>query len=122
MATLFGVMTQYLEGREATELLNSGLVVVIVLGGPIARAIAQVELDLGLPYEMLTLTTLGLYLPLALVAAVLLDTVPPPSLADIQARARRLPRSFRENVSLWVPFAPGVFAMVRVTTSRHNLA
>ena len=61
MATLFGVMTQYLEGREATELLNSGLVVVIVLGGPVARAIAQAELDFGLPYEMLTLTTLGVY-------------------------------------------------------------
>ena len=73
------------------------------MGGPIARSIAQAELDIGLPYEWLTVTTLGIYLPIALVAAVLLDTVPPPSLADIQQRAKRLPRSFKENMSVENP-------------------
>jgi hypothetical protein len=44
MSFLFGIITQYLEGREATDLLNGGLVFVIVLGGPISRSVAQLLL------------------------------------------------------------------------------
>eukprot|EP00039_Didymoeca_costata_P006013 m.86746 g.86746 ORF g.86746 m.86746 type:complete len:764 (-) comp13070_c1_seq2:518-2809(-) len=117
MSLLFGVMTQYLEGRSSTDLLNSGLVFVMVLGAPLVRSISQVALDGGLDPLELPVVILGAYTPIALLAAIVLDTVPPPSLNDALERSERVPVSLGKSLHLWKPHMLGVFLVLIGSTA-----
>lgn len=105
----FGVMTQYLEGRHATDSLNSGLSVTLLLGGAVARATAKwVHTLLHDNWAYVPLVVAGGYLPVCLLFLLMLDTTPPPTLADARIRNERRPISFNHGAKFFTKYASGL--------------
>lgn len=109
LSSMFGVMTQYLEGRRATDKLNIGLSLVMLLGGGLARSIAAgMHKAMNDEWDNVPVMVAAVYLPICLVSLVVLDTTPPPTKTDAQLQQERRPLSMRSGASFFAKFWPGL--------------
>jgi len=91
LSVLYGVVGQYLEGRSRTEVLVSSLGASMMLGAPLSRFLAQLLSEHGVSPDYAP-TWLGLaFMPITLLAMLVLDTVPPPTATDAAKRSERNP-------------------------------
>jgi hypothetical protein len=96
MSFMYGIVGQYLEGRSRTEVLVSSLGAAMMLGAPLARYLAQLLSEHGVSPDLAP-TWLGLaFLPVTLLAMLVLDTVPPPTATDAAKRSERNPADLSE--------------------------
>lgn len=89
LSSMFGVLTQYLEGRRATEELSAGLSIVLLLGGAVSRCLASSVFGLLKEWDYVPLIIASAYMPICLVSLVVLDTTPPPTKVDVTQRQER---------------------------------
>ena len=89
MSQLFGLISQYLEGRRFTEIMVSALSASLMLGGPFARYLTQLLKENDVALGFIPLIIGGMFLPICVIAMVVLDTVPPPTRLDANNRAER---------------------------------
>eukprot|EP00041_Stephanoeca_diplocostata_P033359 m.1100847 g.1100847 ORF g.1100847 m.1100847 type:complete len:1138 (-) comp24320_c0_seq2:2984-6397(-) len=96
LSALFGIVSQYLEGRMHTEVMVSMLAASLMLGGPISRALAVALDERGVDHKLVPMVLGLMFLPSTLVAMVILDTVPPPTALEAERRSERRPKTLRE--------------------------
>lgn len=109
LSSIFGVMTQYLEGRHATDKLNIGLSLVMLLGGGIARSVAAgMHQALNNQWDDVPVLVAAVYLPVCLVSLVVLDTTPPPTKTEAELQQERRPLSMRSGLRFFRKFWPGL--------------
>jgi len=95
MASLFGIISQYLEGRQFTEIMVSFLSLTLMLGRPLADLLARMMSEKHVAPEKIPPIIGVMFLPICLLAMFVLDTVPPPTARDAGRRAERRPISYR---------------------------
>ena len=109
LSWMFGVMTQYLEGRHATDKLNIGLSLVMLLGGGIARSIAAwMHNVMNNNWEDVPLMVAAMYLPICLISLVVLDTTPPPTRTEAELQRERRPLSMPSGLRFFRRYWPGL--------------
>ena len=86
-STIWGLVMQYLEGREASDLLFSSLNTVVIFGPSAVRAAAGGMLQLGLTPSWMPLSLALLYAPVAIGGLCVLERTPEPP-APMWLRAR----------------------------------
>lgn len=115
LGLIWGLVFHYLEGRRFTEMMGSVLAVSFVFSSGVVKSIGKYLMDEWQVSERwMPFFTGGLFIPLLVVAVVLLNQIPPPDKNDIELRALRTPMSKRERKIFFKEFRPGILILVLV--------
>ncbi len=114
LGLIWGLVFSFLEGRQQTELLAVGLASSFIVSSGIVKSIGLGLILRGVdPYWMPFLTGL-IFLPALLLGIYMLSLIPPPSLADQEARSERLPMTAQDRRHLLLDFAPGIILVTLI--------
>jgi len=111
LGLVFGLVLGFLEGRRMTEAFVAGLCASFILADGFTKSVGAYLLQAGvseawMPFEA------GLLFLLPLAGFVwMLQRIPPPSAADVAARAERAPMSRAERRAMLRRHAPGLVAI-----------
>ena len=113
LGMVWGLVVLYLEGRRISELLLAGLSCSFILASGMVKDVGRrLMSDYGLTdYWMPFATGLVFLLPFA-ISIYLLDQIPEPTQADVNARAERDPMHREERHAFLRRFLPGIIMMV----------
>ncbi|MDF2157255.1 DUF5690 family protein [Algoriphagus sp. CAU 1675] len=102
LGLIWGIVFHYMEGRRFTEMMGSMLAASFVFSSGFVKSIGRyLLLDWGVTEYWMPFLTGAVFFPLLLVAVVLLDHIPSPSLEDQRMRS---PRSSMDSASRKVFF------------------
>jgi hypothetical protein len=117
LGMIWGLIFSYLEGRRSTELLGIGLAVTQIFSSGLVKTVGKTLMieykftEVWMPF----LTGLLFILPLVLFVGML-NQIPPPSLQDIQQRAKRKPMNRQERWRFFMTFMPGLILLILAYT------
>ncbi len=108
LGVVWGLVYSYLEGRRTSEALGAGLSCSFIVASGFAKTVGTDVMDSGVSEQWMPAIA-GLYFfPVFLVAAYLLNKIPAPSRADVEARVQRAPMNSKERWSFMSEFALGL--------------
>jgi hypothetical protein len=115
LGMVWGLVVRYLEGRRSSDLLVAGLSCSFILAGAVTRDVGRdlVMRRWGVAEAWMPFVTGGLFLAPLLATVWLLDRLPPPSAADVVARAPRPTMDGSRRRAFLAHFGPG-FALLLV--------
>jgi len=92
LGMIWGLVVSYLEGRRMSEILVVGLSCSYVVGGDVAKDVANniVIQTMGVSEWWMPAVTGGLFFLPFLISVYFLNRLPPPNAADIQSRSQRV--------------------------------
>ncbi|WP_194976228.1 DUF5690 family protein [Aquiflexum lacus] len=115
LGLIWGLVFHYLEGRKFTEMMGSILAVSFVFSSGLVKTIGKYLLDeWHVSENWMPFWTGGLFVPLLLIAVILLNQTPAPSEQDISLRSARKPMSKAERKAFFNAFKPGIIILVLV--------
>lgn len=112
MGMTFGLVLAYLEGRRCTEALAAGLCTSFILADGVTKSVGSWLLQQGVPELWMPLVAGGLFLVPLFVSIAMLSRVPPPDLADQQARSVRDTLTRQQRRELYGRYALGLSLLV----------
>lgn len=115
LGLIWGLVFHYLEGRRFTEMMGSVLAVSFVFSSGFVKSIGKYLMDeLQVTEQWMPFFTGGIFIPLLVVAVILLNQIPPPNKNDIELRSLRTPMSKKERQIFFKKFRPGIIILVLV--------
>lgn len=113
LGMVWGVVFNYLEGRRATELMGAILATSFILASGFTKSVGKwLLLGPGVSEQWMPFCCGALFLPPLLLAAWLLDHIPPPGPQDKALRSPRPPMSRQERSRFLRLFLPGLVAII----------
>jgi len=111
LGLVFGLVLGFLEGRRMTEAFVAGLCASFILADGLTKSVGAYVLQAGVSEAWMPFCAGALFmLPLA-GFVWMLQRIPPPSNADIAARAQRAPMGQAERRAMFRRHAPGLAAI-----------
>ena len=112
LGVVWGLVYSYLEGRRTSELLGAGLSCSFIVASGFAKTVGTDVVDSGVSEQWMPAVA-GLYFfPPFLIAAWLLNKIPAPSKADVEARVQRAPMNSKDRWKFMSDFALGLFFLL----------
>ncbi|MBC7872722.1 MAG: hypothetical protein H7Y01_01930, partial [Ferruginibacter sp.] len=113
LGIIYGMVFSYLEGRRTTELLGAVLATSFIFASGFTQSVGKfVMLEWNADqWWMPWITGLIFFAPL-IFFTWLLDKTPPPALADISLRTKRLPMTKAERRNFMKTFFPGLVMLI----------
>ena len=109
LGMVWGICVLYMEGRRSTEFLIAGLSTAYILSSGVFKDIGRTLLHSGAVGEFWMPFVTGLcFIPAFVLAAWMLDKIPPPSVEDEAQRAHREPMLKVERRRFFRCFARGI--------------
>jgi hypothetical protein len=113
LGMVWGLVVWYLEGRRSSELLLAGLSCSFIVGSAATKDIGKHLMNVEGVGEWWMPAVTGLcFLPLFLASVWLLNQIPPPSAADIEARAKRETMDGAQRASFVRTFLVGLVLLL----------
>ena len=113
LGMVWGGVVWYLEGRRTSEILLAGLSCsYIVASGTVKDVGRWLMRDHGIDQFWMPFVTGLIFLPLFLLSVWLLNQIPQPDEADIQARVERTTMNRRQRWRFVVQFLPGLVMLL----------
>ena len=91
LGMVWGLVVWYLEGRRTSELLLAGLSCSYIIASAVVKDIGSWMMDMGVSESWMPAATGACFLTPYLVSVWLLNQLPPPDEADVEARVEREP-------------------------------
>ncbi len=111
LGMVFGLVLGFLEGRKLTEAFVAGLCASFILADGFTKSVGAYLLQAGVAEAWMPGAAGAIFL-LPLVGFVwMLQQIPPPSAADVAARAERVPMNQGERRAMFRRYAPGLIAI-----------
>lgn len=127
LGLIWGLMVRYLEGRRTSEFLLAGLSCSFIVASGVVKDVGRALLAGDAPLGITTLqfplaisefwmpaAAGAVFLPLFVVAVLLLDQIPEPSAADVAARAVRTTMDSEDRRRFFRRFWPGLAMLIAV--------
>lgn len=115
LGMVWGLVFAYLEGRKFTEILGAGLSVSFIFSSGFVKSIGRwVMIDWGVSEMWMPLVVGLLFSIPLLVAAYLLDHLPPPTAEDEALRTKRSPMNGTQRWAFFREFAPGLVCLILI--------
>lgn len=115
LGLIWGLVFHYLEGRRFTEMMGSILAVSFVFSSGFVKTVGKFLLDnFGVDPYWMPFWTGALFIPLLVVAVLVLNQTPDPSGEDIALKTQRLPMTQRERWAFFKNFRPGIILLILV--------
>ena len=113
LGMIWGLVVRYLEGRRTSELLLAGLSCSFILSSGVVKDFGKHLVDAHGVSEWWMPAAAGLFfLPPFIASVWLLNQVPPPSAADVAARAERQTMDAALRISFVRTFLPGLVLLL----------
>jgi MFS family permease len=115
LGLIWGLVFSYLEGRKFTEMMGSMLAVSFVFSSGMVKSVGKYLLgnwnisELWMPFF-----AGGVFVPLLIIAVLLLNQTPIPSEEDIALRSNRTPMPLLERKNFFRTFQPGIIVLIVV--------
>jgi hypothetical protein len=109
LGMVWGLCVRYLEGRRASEVMVAGLSCSYIIAGAATRDIGRdlVMATWGVSEEWMPVVTGLVFLGPFVLAVLLLNQLPPPSPADVESRAERVPMDRKQRRAFLAHFGIG---------------
>ncbi len=115
LGMIWGIVFSFLEGRRNTELLGVGMSVSFIIASGLVKSIGRFLIDqMGVSEFWMPFCTGILFILPLLIGVWMLSKIPPPTTEDKMARTERVPMNYRERMSFFRSFAPGIALLVCV--------
>lgn len=114
LGMVFGLVLGFLEGRRLTELLTAALCASFILADGVTKSVGIALLNRGVPEDWMPAVAGGLFLLPMAVFVSMLTRLPPPNIADIAARTKRVPMNRADRWSWLARHAPGVSSLTLI--------
>lgn len=111
LGAVWGLVFGFLEGRRTTEMLGAGLSISYIVASGIVKSVGLGLIEAGVPEVWMPAATGALFYPLFIAAVVALAKLPPPTVADVEARTLREPMDGPQRLAFFRRFAPGLIAL-----------
>lgn len=123
LGMIWGLVFSFLEGRRHTELLGAGLSVSFIFSSGFVKSIGKILIvDFGITEMWMPFLTGLIFIIPLIIFVLLLKILPKPNNEDIKLRTERLPMTYKQRLSFFKEFAPGliilIFAYILLTTFR----
>lgn len=113
LGMVWGLVVLYLEGRRTSELLLAGLSCSFIVASGLVKDVGRtLMMNFEISEWWMPAVTGLCFLPFFLIAAWLLDQIPPNSPEDIAARVERKPMNNTERRTFVLHFLPGLILLV----------
>jgi len=112
LGMVWGVVFSYLEGRRATELMGTILASSLIFASGLVKTVGRYLLISGVDQFWMPFLTGLIFVPPLLACVALLERLPPPDAADLDARGVRLPMSASERGRFLRRFLPGLALVI----------
>jgi hypothetical protein len=113
LGMIWGIVFSYLEGRKVTEMLGAGLCASFILASGVAKSVGELVMinwhvgEFAMPFVTGALFSLPI-----IITTFLLDSIPPPSRADVNTRTRRAPMNRFQRRAFLQQFMGGILFLV----------
>ena len=115
LGMIWGLVVRYLEGRRSSELLLAGLSTSFIVASGAVKDVGRLLMrDFAVSEAWMPAAVGAIFFPAFVVAVWLLDQVPEPSAADVEARVERRPMDARERIAFVRRFAVGLVPLFAV--------
>lgn len=112
LGMVWGLVVWYLEGRRTSEILLAGLSCSFILASGVVKDAGRYLMSEFRVSEWWMPAATGLlFLPVYLLSIWLLDQIPEPDEADVEARVEREPMDGKHRTSFLVTFWPGLLML-----------
>lgn len=112
LGLVFGLVLGFLEGRRMTEIFVAGLCASFILADGVTKSAGATLLGMGISERWMPSVCGLLFVAPLLLFVWMLQAIPAPSEADVEARSVRPPVSRAERKAFLVKYAPGLGAVV----------
>jgi hypothetical protein len=115
LGMIWGLVFNYLEGRQMTELLATGLSVTQIFSTGIVKTIGMwTIMSFGITERWMPVVTGGLFILPLCFFVWMLNQIPPPSHKDILLRTKREPMDSKARWKFFNTFAPGLVLLIAI--------
>ena len=112
LGIVFGLILGFLEGRRKSEALIGGLCASFIVSDGFSKSVGAQILQMGVTERWMPFVAGIVFLLPLLLFVAMLSRIPPPSKADIDARASRYPMKAHDRKSLFLKFGPGITGII----------
>lgn len=112
LGMIWGLIFNYLEGRQTTEALGAGLSVSFIFSAGFSKTVGAWVLTWGVSETWMPFVASCLFIPPLLLFLWLLDRVPPPTKEDEELRTKRRPMNADERRGFIKMFGPVLFVLI----------
>ncbi|PSL48917.1 hypothetical protein CLV51_101246 [Chitinophaga niastensis] len=113
LGMIWGLVFSYLEGRRSTEFMGAVLSISFIFSSGFVKSVGKMAVvnwhvtEFWMPF----ITGLVFIVPI-LIFILLLEQIPPPSVADEQLRTKRAPMNKQDRKSFLQMFLPGLILLI----------
>ncbi|MFM9852178.1 MAG: DUF5690 family protein [Sphingomonadaceae bacterium] len=122
LGLIWGLVFSYVEGRRTSDVIGAMLCATFIIASGVVKSVGKTLLDSGISAFWMPAATGALFFPLLLIAVVGLSHLPPPSIADRNARTARAPMDGAQRGAFfakhWVALSALVIAYILITAMR----
>lgn len=114
LGMVWGLVVRYLEGRRTSELLLAGLSCSFIIASGVVKDIGRALLAVDVSEAWMPFSVGLMFLTPFAVSVWLLERLPAPSAADVEARVERRPMTPAERRAFFRRYAPGLLSLFAV--------
>ena len=115
LGMIWGIVFTYIEGRKATDVLATFLSISFIVSSGLVKSVGRWLIQgVGVPEFWMPFAVGCLFIPLVLLSTWMLEKIPPPTVADQDARSPRIPLDGQQRRKLFRAYAIGLTAVLLV--------
>ncbi|OHT14242.1 membrane protein [Tritrichomonas foetus] len=111
LGMIWGLVFSYLEGRQTSEVLGSGMCISFIISSGAVKSVGRAVMTRGISQFWMPATVGAIFYVPMLISVFCLESIPEPNEKDIAARTERVTMSHSERVDFCKIFAPGIILM-----------
>lgn len=111
LGMIWGLVFSYLEGRQTSEILGSGMAVSFIVSSGAIKSVGQEIMKAGVNQFWMPATVGAIFFIPLLLSVFILESIPDPNEKDIASRTERVAMSHRDRIDFCKIFAPGMILM-----------
>lgn len=113
LGLLWGIVFSYIEGRKTTDFIGAAMAVSFIFSSGFVKTVSQyILIDWDVAEQWMPFAAGALFFPFLLLFVFLLEKIPPPSVADIESRQKRISMTRKERRDMLRNFLPGIVLLV----------
>ncbi len=102
LGMIWGIVFTYIEGRKATDVLATFLSISFIVSSGLVKSVGRWLIQgVGVPEFWMPFAVGCLFIPLVLLSTWMLEKIPPPTVADQDARSPRIPLDGQQRRKLF---------------------